>query len=240
MTVLAPQPVSLTWRAPRPGEQFYNAAGTYNWVVPQGVYNVRVTLIGGGGGAGSYGSWTTGSTQDGNPISSSAGGGGGGGAGALVQKTVPVSVGDTISVIVGAGGVPVDYVHLTWGKNTDGNAGQASSFGASISASGGQGGGGAYAQYRVSAPNTGKGGIGGVGAIASGGDLNTSGQNGNDGAHHSTVGLSYIHADGGAGGSGHLFRRDTYGTGGAGYPKTTAPEAQEPGIGGCCLIEWGV
>ena len=236
MTILAPQPVSLTWRAPRAGEQFYIVPGTYNWVVPQGVYSVRVTLIGGGGGAGSYGSWTTGSTADGNPLSSSAGGGGGGGAGALIQKTVSVSTGDVIAVIVGFGGPSVNYVHLTYGKNTDGNSGQQSSFGSLISADGGVGGGGAYSQHL----STGAGGTGGLGAVASGGDLNTSGQDGTDGDHRNTIGLSYIHADGGTGGTGHLFRGETYGTGGTGHPKTTTPEAQLPGNAGCCLIEWGI
>ncbi|MCZ4281698.1 hypothetical protein O4H49_12985 [Kiloniella laminariae] len=235
MTLMAPQPVSLSAFSPPPGDLFLTTPGQTDWVVPQGVYSVRVTLIGGGGGAGAHGSYTTGNASTNYNISSSGGGGGGGGGGAFVKKVLPVFPGQIIPVVVGAGGASINYVHLIWGKNIDGNDGIDSSFGNLLTADSGKGGGGGWAQYQ----STGVGGIAGAGGIAAGGDINLNGAAGEAGDHRNVVGLSFIHADGGTGGEGQVLDSVPYGAGGTGHPKEISDPAQAPGTDGCCLIEWG-
>lgn len=71
-------------------EIVYVTPGTYSWTVPQGVTSVSVVCIGGGGG----GVDTT------TNIYSSGGGGGGLG----YKNAIAVTPGDSITVVVGAGG----------------------------------------------------------------------------------------------------------------------------------------
>jgi hypothetical protein len=69
----------------------WSSAGTYSWTVPAGVYRVRAIVTGGGGGGGAgAGSWEN--------I------GGGGGAGATAFATFNVTPGETLTIVVGAGG----------------------------------------------------------------------------------------------------------------------------------------
>jgi hypothetical protein len=64
--------------------------GSYTWIVPQGIYSIAVTVIGGGGGGGRGSGAAT-----------------GGGGGALSWATnIPVTPGDSYAVQVGAGGQP--------------------------------------------------------------------------------------------------------------------------------------
>ncbi|RME60975.1 hypothetical protein D6779_01015 [Candidatus Parcubacteria bacterium] len=69
------------------GEQMYTSPGSYTFIVPDGVYSIGAVLVGGGGG-GHY-NW---------PNSA-----GGGGALAYVNN-IPVTPGEGLTVIVGAGG----------------------------------------------------------------------------------------------------------------------------------------
>lgn len=71
-----------------PGQQAYLTPGTYQWTAPAGVTLVSVVCVGGGGGG-----------YDG---SSSYGGGGGGGLG--WKNNIPVTPGQTYTVVVGTGG----------------------------------------------------------------------------------------------------------------------------------------
>ncbi|WP_085907066.1 glycine-rich domain-containing protein [Kiloniella majae] len=217
-----------------PTQLLYSQAGNYNWTVPAGVTTARVTLVGGGGSGGQKGTWTSG---NGSP-SSRGGGGGGGGAGALTQKLIPVTPGDVLPIVIGAGGdVPV-YTHPTYGPNATGLVGEESSFSDVLTAAPGQGGGGGYSQHL----STGAGGAGGAGGVAVGGELsNVDGQSGLAGDPFSTVGGRYLYGAGGVGGAGHMLAGTSCGVGGAGPGKVpNAGELQSnPGGAGCALIEWG-
>ena len=75
-----------------PGQNAYTTAGSYSFVVPAGVTSISAVVVGGGGGG------TNGS--GGCVISASAGSGGG-----LAYKNgVSVTPGETLTVVVGAGG----------------------------------------------------------------------------------------------------------------------------------------
>jgi hypothetical protein len=69
------------------------SVGTTNWTVPDGVYEITATGCGGGGGGGGS---DAGANYNGN-------GGAGGGAN-LVSQTVSVVPGETLTIVVGAGG----------------------------------------------------------------------------------------------------------------------------------------
>ncbi|KLN58857.1 hypothetical protein WH96_20795, partial [Kiloniella spongiae] len=215
------------------GSELYATAGVHNWVVPDGVTAVRVSVVGGGGSAGAMGTWTSGAD---NSLSSRGGGGGGGGSGAYLQKIITVMAGDIIPVTVGTGGAASVYTHPTYGKNADGKSGEQSAFGSLLIAASGQGGGGAYSQYRSS----GAGGVGGAGGIAAGGTLvNLNGQSGQPGDPYSTAGGNYVHANGGPGGNGYLVQGTNCGAGGSGHTKSNHTYNTDPGSDGCVLIEWG-
>lgn len=141
----APGAPFLWWKLPQltPGfsrTQVFTASG--NFVLPQGVTQVRVRVVGGGGGGGGCGSGL---------------GGGGGGAGGYAEGVFTLSPGTVVPVSIGAGGVG-------GGQATPGGVGGSSSFGSWCSASGG-GGGGAGS---LAAGGGGGGGFGGVLQIAGG------------------------------------------------------------------------
>ena len=73
------------------GQQTYTSAGTYNWTCPANVTSVSVVCIGGGGGGNGGGNGVGG-----------AGGGGGGGLG--YKNNIPVTPGQSYTVVVGGGG----------------------------------------------------------------------------------------------------------------------------------------
>jgi hypothetical protein len=96
----------------------FTTAGAFNWVVPTAVTSVDVLVVGGGGGGAN-------------------GHQGGGGAGYLSTGTFAVNEGDSIGLVVGAGGKGA----VTNASNNDIaglTAGGTSSFGAFLSALGGQ------------------------------------------------------------------------------------------------------
>ena len=72
----------------------YTASGTYT--VPADVIAIQVAAAGGGGGGGGYDSCGNNTACAGN--------GGSGGAGALLQGTIAVTPGSTVTIVVGAGG----------------------------------------------------------------------------------------------------------------------------------------
>ena len=105
----------------RPGfstVQVFNASGSF--VVPNGVTAVRVTAIGGGGGAGYH---------------STLPGGGGGAGGMAIGVVEGLTPGMIIPVTVGAGGAGLP-------SPANGNNGATSSFSTFLSGTGGYGGGG--------------------------------------------------------------------------------------------------
>jgi len=70
------------------GQQAFTTPGTFSWTAPSGVFEVSVVTVGGGGGGGQS--------------TSGASGGGGGGLG--WRRSIPVSPGQSYTVVVGAGG----------------------------------------------------------------------------------------------------------------------------------------
>jgi len=87
--------------AATPADQVqFTTAGTYEWIVPPGVYNVSVVCVGAGAGAG-------GSTVQitlGQDEQSFAGSGGGGGA-LSYTNNIPTMPGTVATIIVGARGI---------------------------------------------------------------------------------------------------------------------------------------
>jgi hypothetical protein len=142
------------------GIQVFTSSGT--WIRPSGVRVILVKLVGaGGGGSGHCES---------------------GGAGGYAERVIDVSSISSVSVTVGNGGSPTFY---------SGSAGQGgtTSFGAFLSASGGNG---------ANSNNQHHGGLPGLG---SGGDFNNYGGGGtNHGQYNGRGGSSYF---GGAGAAGH-------------------------------------
>ena len=78
----------------RVGQQDYTSAGAYSWTCPAGVHHVSVVAVGAGGASSGYNAFS-GSYEEGN-------GGGGGGLG--YNNYVPVTEGQSYSVVVGAAG----------------------------------------------------------------------------------------------------------------------------------------
>ncbi len=155
-------PATTAGLFPFRGIQTYSTAGIHNWVVPEGVTKVWVTVIGGGGGGGGVAS---------GAVAASSGGGGGGGGGGGARRLVDLTALEEVSVTVGAPGAG--------GKSSngwDGLNGGASSFGEFCSATGGLGGIGSGSGLTTPSAFSGAGG-----GIGSGGDLNVRGCGGGDG-----------------------------------------------------------
>jgi hypothetical protein len=75
------------------GTQSYTTAGSYSWTVPNGIYSISATIVGGGGGGGGF--YGSGDTHA---------GGGGGSGGYYSGEAVAVTPGETLTIVVGAGG----------------------------------------------------------------------------------------------------------------------------------------
>lgn len=141
-------------------QQIYNAAGTYSFVVPDGVTKIFGRVCAGGGGAGGIGK-----LADGNGAP-----GGAGGAGGYAEGWIDVTPGQVIPIVVGAGGVGGAVSANTPGaRGTDGARGGASSIGPFMSATGGEQG---YAVMQYA---------GGGGGNGMGGSINMRGGAGGDG-----------------------------------------------------------
>lgn len=179
--------------APIIGQQSYIVAGTYSWVVPANVTSVSVVCVGGGGG---------GAVGDGSNYGS-----GGAGGGLSYGNSISVTPGESMTVIVGAGGNPI-----TTSVRTDGNSGQASQFnrGATVLLNAGGGQGGIYAAVATGGTSTGTsrtgGGVGGGGGrgywTAGGGGAAGYTGNGGDGGNTSSGGSGAVGGNGIGGGGG--------------------------------------
>ncbi|MCB5944110.1 glycine-rich domain-containing protein [Acidocella sp. KAb 2-4] len=207
----------LAYKLPalRPGfanMQVFTQSG--NFVVPNGVSTVKVTVIGGGGSGGYHSTMPSG------------GGGAGGRAKGIVTGLTP---GQVIAVTVGAGGAAP-----TGPQN--GNTGGTSSFGGYMSASGGVGGNGGTAANFSNA--------GGAGGTASGGQLNMTGSDGSDAIVAGSHGGDGGGPGNGRGASGPLsgFSGHSYGGGGGGGGMTTSgtPVGSPGGAGaaGVVIVEY--
>lgn len=192
------------------GTQSYTTAGTYSFVVPNGIYSLTSTIVGGGGGGGGF---------YGNGDNHAGGGGGSGGF--YSGQAIAVTPGETLTVVVGAGGLAASvefngvfkctgngttgmYYNGTAGGNTTVSRGATVLYTAT---GGGPGlGAGPGDNYGLSAPGAG----GSPNGVAG-----TAGQ---------TQRNSYPAAPGGSNGTG-------YGSGGNGNGQTPTPWIC-PGVGG--------
>ena len=182
-----------------PSIQTYTTPGSYTFTVPAGVTAVSVAAIGGGGGG--FGSNVT------------PGSGAGGGAFAYANN-VSVSPGNTLNVLVGAGGTasnyPTDGGESRIENNTTGsvmvrvNGGSAAAGstggngGTVITGSGGSGGNGGPRGGNYGSGVQGGGGGGGAGGKTSAGGTGADAGQGNPSYSHGTHGS----ASGGSGGFG--------------------------------------
>ena len=140
----------------RPGFASLQAFTTSGWfVVPNGVTQAKVTVIGGGAAGGTHSIYP---------------GGGGGAGGRAFGVVTGLTPGSTIYVTVGAGGAASP-------TPAAGGAGGSSSFGTYLSATGGAGGGGGTANEPTAG---GAGGSGGPGGNGVGGEVNEGGAYGTD------------------------------------------------------------
>ena len=198
-----------------------STVGSGTWVVPNGVYRIKVTAIGGGGGGGGSGTDNRGGT-----------GGGGGGTSMNIIDTFP---GTSYPYTVGAGGAGA-----TAGNN-DGSNGSASSFNTTIIGGGGGGGRSANQDFLIGGlPGQPSGGLmQWVGEY--GGDVYTNTHSGRGG----DSGLSY-----GFGGQGQTWRTTTgtggapfevgrpFGGGGSGGYRFTTNSSGSAGASGAVIIEY--
>lgn len=166
----------------------YRVTTSSNWVAPyDGLIRIWCIGAGGSGGASNYFG-----SSDNNPESAVATGGGGGGC--AYHSGFNVTVGQSFSAILGAGGNGV-----TGGTNRGdpGNAGGNSIFtGTGIHLTGGGGGAGAASFNAIGGPFTTDNVTGGVGGTASGGTSNFIG--GSGGSVNSVAGRKYIATGGGS------------------------------------------
>jgi hypothetical protein len=203
----------LAYKLPslRPGfssMQVFTQSG--NFIVPNGVSTVKVTVLGGGGSGGYHSTMPSG------------GGGAGGRAKGIIASLTPGSV---IPVTVGAGGAAPASAQ-------NGNNGGASSFGSYMSANGGAGGMGGTAANFSNA--------GGAGGVASGGQVNMTGSYGSDSISAGCHGGDGGGPGNGRGASGPMVGMSAggYGGGGGGGGMTTSGGAvgSPGGAGGAGLV----
>lgn len=190
-------------------ETIITTSGT--WVAPEtGQY--ALTCVGGGGNGGSSGLTVKGSIYGGGSPTRywgcGGGGGGGGGAGQTVTKTVSLTKGTSISVVVGGSG----------GSTSFGS--YATAVGGGHGGAGGPGGGGIYTDDgSATIMYNSSGGSGGAAGASYG---TSSSPGGNGGAEMGTL----VSAYGGGGGAGGRSIEGTYGHGGRG---ADAPTRINPG-----------
>ena len=198
----------------RVGQQDYTSAGTYSWICPAGVHHVSVVAVGAGGASSGYNAFS-GSYEEGN---------GGGGAGLGYNNYVPVTAGQSYSVVVGAagqvqtlpssaGGSKINSSGDSYFINTStvkGGAGENA-----LPGSGGNGSGGSYTGD--GGANGGSGGSGDAtyGPGGGGGAAGYTG-NGGSGGGGSTTSNATGGQGGGAGGGAHGYINSTNFTNAAG------------------------
>lgn len=222
------------------GQAFYDTAGTYNWVAPDGVESVCVVCMGGAsnGRCLVFGGGST-------VINASAAG-----AGLGWINNYSVTPGNSYQVIVGAGGTSGSYSQFYstglvrgnpggWGSNGGTFTGDGGGNGGNyfFAANGGGGAGGGYTGVggtgstgSGSAPATGSGGGYGGGYRRGGGGVGYLGR-GADGASN---------GQGGSGGTnGSTYNGGTYGGGSATGPNTGATTYYGSGGKGFVRIIWG-
>jgi hypothetical protein len=201
----------------------YTIAGTYSYVVPLGITSVNASVTGGGGGGGG-GGYGTGGEQSGS-------GGGGGSGYTTTGSSIAVTPGETLTVVVGVGGLAGDSHYSRSAIGNGGNGGVSTlSRGMStlLTAAAGNGGTGGYENTTVpggTGYNNGGNGLGAVGTVRAGGNggASTLAAGGVGIASASTPGPDGSQGSGGAGGgaSDSPDGASNGGFGGSGYVTIT-------------------
>ena len=178
------------------GQVAWTTPGTYSWIVPARVFSISPLCIAAGGGTSRY--------------DSSVGGAGAGGGGLRYAKKIPVTPGETLTIIVGAG------VAFAKGGSTT------ISRGATIllQATGGElgwnnagaGGGGTALDANIGGGNGGSGGTKGSNQVEAGGGGGAGGYSGGGGNAYSPS----QPGNGGGGGAGGRGTGSGFGGGGGG------------------------
>lgn len=191
------------------GAALFNSAGTFSWVVPAGVTSISMVSVGGG--------------SSGRSRNDGGGGNGGGGGGLAWRNNQTVTPGETLTVVVGAGGNPVfgsagqpggesyvtragSYLVRVYGGNDSGGGYPITGSGFN----GGNGGSGGYDACDGSSYGGGGGGAGGYEATGgNGGQYGENGQTpggstsgGGASGGYLYIGGSYAYCWGGGGGGG--------------------------------------
>lgn len=185
--------------------QDFTAPGTYTFAVPNGVYRIWITAVGGGGGGGQGAStyvWA------GN---SSYSGGGGGRGGILYRYPMDVIPGTSLTVKVGSGGNGAAMGHYTsYSQPLAGSPGQGSFVAAGTSVATVQGGSSGPGGY-YTAGYSGQASIAGTYSYASAGNPSSAASSTGTGGNYGYVGAGPTsgvtmgpgQAGGGIGGSGY-------------------------------------
>jgi hypothetical protein len=179
------------------GEQAYIAPGTYTWVAPEGVTTVSAVAVGGGGTGGFARGFP------GNATPRSPGGGAGGGLG--WKNSIPVTPGQSYTVVVGASDAASYFIsmetvaglagatgHDGWNNNYSGSATIAPG-GSFVGDGGGTGGIGNSGGFNIDSTTSGPAGGAGGAAGYSG--------NGGAGGRNTNIGSSGSGGGGGGGGT---------------------------------------
>jgi hypothetical protein len=216
---------------PDPGQQEYTTPGTYSWTAPAKVRYVSVVCVGGGGAGQIFTSYSS--------------GGGGGGLG--WKNDIPVTPGNTYTVVVGAGGIKKSASNTTQapsgedsyfidtstvmggggegGRYTGNNLINVARGGTYVGDGGGNGGDGGppVGTSGTTAYAYGGGGAGGYsGDGGYGGMYNQAGQPGQGGGGGAGGGGGSADYAGGGGGVG-IYGEGTSGTGGNGSTSNAFP-----------------
>ena len=208
-----------------PGSKTFTSSGTFT--VPNGVTQIRVFCVG-GGGAGGFSAYSMRSGRHGDSWmdtneGETQGGGGGGGGGYVTNTTMNVTPGQQISVTIGAGGTYSQYTMwyynsnpseaagtvARWRRGSSGGKGGTTYCG-SVSAAGGNGGGAGSGPDQPTGATkwSTTGGSGGTG-YGNGGKGGNSGQS-------DDYDTAKANRDGGNGGDGYNYNGTIYSGGGAG------------------------
>jgi uncharacterized repeat protein (TIGR01451 family) len=204
--------------------QTFSTPGTYTFTVPSAVTSITVQAWGGGGGA----------RGDGTDRR------GGGGGGAYASSIIPVTTGQTYTVVVGTGGIST---------SNPGQSGQSSTFGNNlVVAAGGTGGsndGGAGGTVAASIGTIryagGTGGTrGDTGGGGGGGSALTTGNGGNGANGSGSVGGAggIGTGNGGAGGNSGQSGNEGLAPGGGGGGRGTNGPVSGNGAAGRVVVSW--
>ena len=136
--------MAATSKGTAPGQEAYGTAGTYSFTVPAGVTSISAVCVGAGGGGG------------GSEYNASQAGSGGGGGGLAYVNDIATTPGESLTVIVGAGGT------IGVANNQSGTGGLSNvKRGATVLVEASGGGGGGFG---------GSGGAGGIPNVGTGGN----------------------------------------------------------------------